>query len=65
MYLGGALGVNTFLMYGFFNTVPRELDEAAKIDGATHAQIFWTIILRLVDADPRGRRAAVVHLLVR
>jgi arabinogalactan oligomer / maltooligosaccharide transport system permease protein len=39
VYLGGALGVNTFLMYGFFNTVPRELDEAAKIDGATHAQV--------------------------
>ncbi len=48
VYLGGALGVNTFLMYGFFNTVPRELDEAAKIDGATHAQIFWGIIVRLV-----------------
>jgi arabinogalactan oligomer/maltooligosaccharide transport system permease protein len=48
VYLGGALGVNTFLMYGFFNTVPKEIDEAAKIDGATHAQIFWTIILRLV-----------------
>jgi arabinogalactan oligomer / maltooligosaccharide transport system permease protein len=48
VYLGGALGVNTFLMYGFFNTVPKELDEAAKIDGATHAQIYWTIILRLV-----------------
>lgn len=48
VYLGGALGVNTFLMYGFFNTIPGELDEAAKIDGATHAQIFWTIILRLV-----------------
>jgi arabinogalactan oligomer/maltooligosaccharide transport system permease protein len=48
VYLGGALGVNTFLMYGFFNTVPRELDEAAKIDGASHAQIFFTIILRLV-----------------
>ena len=49
VYLGGALGVNTFLMYGFFNTVPRELDEAAKIDGATHSQIYWTIILRLVS----------------
>lgn len=49
VYLGGALGVNTFLMYGFFNTVPKELDEAAKIDGATHGQIFWTIILRLVS----------------
>ena len=49
VYLGGALGVNTFLMYGFFNTVPRELDEAATIDGATHAQTYWTIILRLVS----------------
>lgn len=48
VYLGGALGVNTFLLYGFFNTIPRELDEAAKMDGATHAQTFWTIILRLV-----------------
>lgn len=48
VYLGGALGVNTFLMYGFFNTVPKELDEAAKIDGASHAQIFWRIIVRLV-----------------
>jgi arabinogalactan oligomer/maltooligosaccharide transport system permease protein len=48
IYLGGALGVNTFLMYGFFNTVPKELDEAAKLDGATHGQIYWTIILRLV-----------------
>ncbi len=48
VYLGGALGVNTFLMYGFFNTVPRELDEAAKIDGASQTQIFWIIILRLV-----------------
>lgn len=48
IYLGGALGTNTFLLYGFFNTVPMEIDEAAKIDGASHSQIFWTIILRLV-----------------
>ncbi len=48
IYLGGALGVNTFLMYGFFNTVPVSIDEAAKIDGASHARIFFTIILRLV-----------------
>ncbi len=47
VYLGGALGVNTYLMYGFFNTIPRELDEAAMIDGASHAQIFFGIILRL------------------
>lgn len=48
VYLGGALGANTFLMYGFFNTIPKELDEAAKIDGCTHTQIYWTIILPLV-----------------
>lgn len=48
VYLGGALGVNTYLMYGFFNTVPQSLDEAAKIDGASHSQIFFGIIMRLV-----------------
>jgi arabinogalactan oligomer/maltooligosaccharide transport system permease protein len=47
VYLGGALGVNTYLMYGFFNTVPSSIDEAAKLDGAGHARIFFTIILRL------------------
>lgn len=47
VYLGGAMGVNTYLMYGFFNTVPASIDEAAKLDGASHARIFFTIILRL------------------
>lgn len=48
VYLGGALGVNTYLMYGFFNTVPVSIDEAARLDGASHAQIFFGIVLRLV-----------------
>ncbi|GAB2513431.1 ABC transporter permease subunit [Microbacterium petrolearium] len=48
VYLGGALGVNTYLMYGFFNTVPQSIDEAARIDGASHVRVFFTIILRLV-----------------
>lgn len=48
VYLGGALGANAFLMYGFFNAIPKELDESAKIDGATHAQVFWRIIMPLV-----------------
>ncbi|GAA4780619.1 MULTISPECIES: sugar ABC transporter permease [Microbacterium] len=48
VYLGGALGVNTYLMYGFFNTIPQSIDEAAKIDGAGHARVFFTIVLPLV-----------------
>jgi len=48
VYLGGAMGANVWLLKGYFDTVPRELDEAAKVDGASHARIFFTIILRLV-----------------
>jgi arabinogalactan oligomer/maltooligosaccharide transport system permease protein len=48
LYLGGALGVNTWLMKGFLDTVPKELDEAATVDGATHAQVFWRVIMPLV-----------------
>lgn len=47
VYLGGALGANTWLMKGFFDTVPKELDESALVDGATHGQIFVRIILPL------------------
>jgi arabinogalactan oligomer/maltooligosaccharide transport system permease protein len=47
-YLGGAMGSNVWLLKGYFDTVPRELDEAAKVDGASHARIFFTMTLRLV-----------------
>jgi arabinogalactan oligomer / maltooligosaccharide transport system permease protein len=48
LYLGGALGVNTWLMKGFLDTVPKELDESAVMDGASHAQIFFRVTLPLV-----------------
>ena len=47
VYLGGAMGVNTWLMKGFFDTIPTELDESARVDGATPAQIFWGVVLPL------------------
>ncbi|MEV6344681.1 sugar ABC transporter permease [Actinoplanes sp. NPDC051851] len=49
LYLGGALGVSTWLMKGFFDTVPKELDESATVDGASHAEIFFKILLPLVS----------------
>lgn len=49
IYLGGAMGANVWLLKGYFDTVPRELDEAAKVDGASHARIFFTMTLRLVS----------------
>jgi ABC-type maltose transport system permease subunit len=47
IYSGGALGFNTWLMKGFFDSIPRELDEAAVIDGASRFEVFWRIILPL------------------
>jgi arabinogalactan oligomer / maltooligosaccharide transport system permease protein len=47
VYLGGALGGNVWLMKSFFDTLPMELDESAKVDGAGHALIFFRIILPL------------------
>lgn len=47
VYLGGAMGVNTWLMKGYFDTIPKELDESARVDGATPAQIFWGVVLPL------------------
>jgi len=47
VYLGGAMGANIWLLKGYFDTVPKELDEAAYIDGASHARIFFSITLRL------------------
>ncbi len=40
---GAGLGFQ--ISKGFFDTIPRALDEAATIDGATKNQIFWKIIL--------------------
>ena len=48
LYMGGALGVNTWLIKGFFDTVPKELDESAFVDGASHTTTFFKIILPLV-----------------
>lgn len=47
IYLGGSLGINAWLIKGFFDTIPTSIDEAARIDGATYNQIYWRLILPL------------------
>ena len=47
VYMGGAMGVNAWLLKGFFDTIPSELDESARVDGATPAQVFWGVVLPL------------------
>jgi arabinogalactan oligomer/maltooligosaccharide transport system permease protein len=47
VYLGGVMGINTWLMKGFLDSIPNELDESARVDGATPAQTFWGVIMPL------------------
>ena len=44
VYSGGA-ALNYYIAKGFFDTIPKSLDEAARIDGANRHTIFWKIIL--------------------
>ncbi len=48
VYWGGTLGANTWLTKGYFDSIPRDLDEAAMVDGASAWQIFARVLLPLV-----------------
>ncbi|MCJ7694748.1 MAG: sugar ABC transporter permease [Anaerolineaceae bacterium] len=48
VYLGGAMGINIWLMKGYMDTIPRDIDESAHVDGATDWQVFWKLILPLL-----------------
>lgn len=48
IYVGGSIPMNTWLMKGYFDTVPIDLDESARLDGAGHIRTFSQIVLPLV-----------------
>ena len=43
-----SLPIGTFLLHNFISQLPRELMEAARVDGASHARIFRQIVLPLI-----------------
>jgi len=45
VYLAMNIPFNTWLVKGYLDTIPRSVDEAARIDGASHFRIFLMIIL--------------------
>jgi putative aldouronate transport system permease protein len=48
VFLPGAVSVtNTLVMKGFFEGLPEELEEAARLDGANELQVLWHVILPL------------------
>lgn len=47
LYVGGQIPMNTWLMKGYLDSIPRDLDESAKMDGAGHLRIFFQIVMPL------------------
>ncbi len=53
-----SLAFGTFWMRAYFRSAPREVVDAARVDGAGHARIFWSILL------PMGRPALMTMVLL-
>jgi raffinose/stachyose/melibiose transport system permease protein len=49
LYSGVYLSLAIFLITGFVRTIPRELEEAAQIDGASRWRVFWRVIFPLLS----------------
>ncbi|MDQ6433260.1 carbohydrate ABC transporter permease [Mesorhizobium sp. LHD-90] len=47
-YVSFSLPLVVWILIGFFDEVPQEIDEAAMIDGATRIQTLWRVILPIV-----------------
>jgi ABC-type maltose transport system permease subunit len=48
VYIGGGIPFNTWMIKGYIDSLPKELEESAYLDGATPHQTFWQIILPLL-----------------
>jgi multiple sugar transport system permease protein len=47
-YVAFSLPLVVWILIGFFDEIPREIDEAAMIDGATHFRILWRVMLPIL-----------------
>jgi len=45
VHLGYGVPFGIYLLHNFFSALPRELFEAAEMDGASHSQVFFSIVL--------------------
>jgi arabinogalactan oligomer/maltooligosaccharide transport system permease protein len=48
IYAAGATGINSLLVKSYIDAIPNELDESALVEGATHWQTFYYIILPMI-----------------
>ncbi|HHV09228.1 MAG TPA: carbohydrate ABC transporter permease [Clostridiales bacterium] len=61
VYAATNIAFSTWMMVSYFKTIPVELDEAARVDGASNFRIFWKIILPLTVP---GIAAVAIFVLI-
>lgn len=61
VYVAGGIPFAVFIFYGFFRTVPRALEESARLDGCNDFQVYYKIVLPLMR--PAISIVAIVNLV--
>ncbi|MDO4867157.1 MAG: carbohydrate ABC transporter permease [Clostridia bacterium] len=61
MLTGNSMAYSTFLYVGFIKSVPRELEEAALVDGCGTFRAYWTIVFPLLK--PITATVAALHIM--
>ena len=61
IYLGFGAGLSVFMLCGFIRGIPRELEEAATIDGCNPVQTFFLVVLPLLK--PTAATAAILNTM--
>ncbi|QQE74903.1 carbohydrate ABC transporter permease [Brevibacillus composti] len=61
LYVAGGIPFAVFVFYGFFKTLPTDLDQSARLDGCNGFQVYYKIILPLMK--PALATVGIVHLI--
>lgn len=61
IYLGFGAGLSVFMLCGFIRGIPRELEEAATIDGCNPVQTFFLVVLPLLK--PTAVTVAILNTM--
>lgn len=61
IYTAIGIPISVLILGRFFRTMPKELEEAARIDGCSHLKIFWYILLPLMR--PALSTVMIIHFI--
>ena len=61
LHVAFAMAFNTLLFTAFLRTIPLELEESMRMDGAGTWRVFWRLILPLLGPQPKSLRPILAH----